>query len=180
MPGGSSRVQTREWRSCDALLREINECLLERLHCIMDCRLDLVVKSSLSRRALLRLLLLPYCRCTVYRLVHSLLLLHLWLLVMRRCISEAVTHFCCSSHPCKIASAATALENANFTTFSCSGKPAALASLTFARNGSMNRRYLCVSDPLVSSCSKVALGADGRYEVGIDHGFKTFRVAGEA
>ena len=99
MPGGSSLVQTRKRRSRNALLRKINvcpaasccclptahirlllqECLLERLHGVVDRRLHLVVKSSLSCRALLRLLLLPYCRCTVCRLMHLLLLLHRWL-----------------------------------------------------------------------------------------------------
>ena len=98
MPGGSSFVQTRKWRSCDALLREINVCpaasccclpaahiclllqeyLLERLHGVVDCRLHLVVESSLSCRALLWLLLLPYCRCTVCRLLHLLLMLRRW------------------------------------------------------------------------------------------------------
>ena len=98
MPGGSSLVQTRKRRSRNALLREIDvcpaasccclptahiclllqECLLERLHGVVDRCLHLMIKSSLSCRALLRLLLLPYCRCAVCRLVHLLLLLRCW------------------------------------------------------------------------------------------------------
>ncbi len=98
MPGGSSLVQPRERRSRNALLREINvcpaasccclptahlclllqECLLERLHGVVDRRLHLMIKSSLSCRALLRLLLPPYGRCALCRLVHLLLLLYRW------------------------------------------------------------------------------------------------------
>ena len=77
-----------------------------------------------------------------------------WLVILL-CVSLAETHFCCSSHPCRIAQVDTARENAILITFSCSAHPAAFASLTFARNASAKSLYLCVKVPADASLLKV-------------------------